>query len=76
MAEAYTDSQLTAMDFPEVLEVTKEYVKRHGLEGQFKYISGDINKLSYDEENYDLGILGSICHSQGIEYTQKPFSQV
>jgi 2-polyprenyl-3-methyl-5-hydroxy-6-metoxy-1,4-benzoquinol methylase len=76
MAEANPDSHVTAVDSPEVLEVTKEYVKRHGLEGQFMYISGDVNELSFDEGNYDLAILGNICHSQGTEYTQKLFSKV
>lgn len=76
MAEANPDSRVTAVDFPEVLEVTKEYAKRHGLEEQFMYISGDVNELSFDEGNYDLAILGNICHSQGTEYTQKLFSKV
>lgn len=76
MAEANPGSQVTAVDFPEVLEVTKEYVKRHGLERQFKYVSGDVNELSFGEGNYDLAILGHICHSQGAEYTQKLFSKV
>ena len=76
MAEANPESQVTAVDFPEVLEVTKGYVKRHGLEKQFKYISGDVNKLNFGEGNYDIAILGNICHSQGTEYTQKLFSKV
>ena len=76
MAEANPGSQVTAVDFPEVLEVTKEYVKRHGLEGQFKYISGDVNEISFGGGNYDLAILGHICHSQGAENTQKLFSKV
>ena len=76
MAEANPGSQVTAVDFPEVLEVTKEYVKRHGLEGQFKYISGDVNEISFGGGNYDLAILGHICHSQGVENTQKLFSKV
>lgn len=76
MAEANPGSQVTAVDFPEVLEVTKEYVKRHGLESQFKYISGDVNELSFGGGNYDLAILGHICHSQGAENTQKLFSKV
>jgi ubiquinone/menaquinone biosynthesis C-methylase UbiE len=76
MAEANPDSQVTAVDFPEVIDVTKEYAKRHGLERQFKYISGDLNELSFGEGLYDLAILGHICHSQGAEYTQKLFSKV
>ena len=76
MAEANPGSEVTAVDFPEVLEVTKEYVKRHRLESQFKYISGDVNELSFGGGNYDLAILGHICHSQGAENTQKLFSKV
>lgn len=76
IAEANPGSKVTAADFPEVLEVTKEYVKRHWLESQFKYISGDVNELSFGGGNYDLAILGHICHSQGAENTQKLFSKV
>jgi ubiquinone/menaquinone biosynthesis C-methylase UbiE len=76
MAQANHRSQVTAVDFPEVLEVAKEYVKQHRLEGQFKYIPGNVNELSFGEGSYDLAILGHICHSQGEEFTQKLLSKI
>lgn len=76
IAEANPDCQVTAVDFSEVLDVTKEYVKRYGLEKQFRYIPGDVNRLNFGKGDYDLAILGHICHSLGADSTQILFSKV
>jgi len=76
MAEANPDSQVTAIDFPEVLDITRGYVERHGLEKRFRYIAGDINRSNFGEERYELAVLGNICHSLGAEGSQRLFSKL
>ncbi|HXG30977.1 MAG TPA: class I SAM-dependent methyltransferase [Thermodesulfobacteriota bacterium] len=76
MAEANPDSLVTAIDLPEVLEITRGYVERHGLEKRFRYVASDINRSNFGEERYDIAVLGNICHSLGEEGSERLFSRL
>ena len=65
VAEAHPDARVTAQDFPGVLPVTKELVKKHGLEARFDYLPGDLKTVDYGTARFDLAILGNIVHSEG-----------
>ena len=65
IAEADTRSNIVAHDWPEILEITKGYVKQHHIEDQFTYLPGDLKIVDFGEDRFDLAILGNIIHSEG-----------
>jgi len=71
IAEAFKTAKITALDFPEVLKVTREYVNRFNLKDRYKYIKGNLRRINFGKERYGLIILGHICHSEGKIYTQQ-----
>jgi 2-polyprenyl-3-methyl-5-hydroxy-6-metoxy-1,4-benzoquinol methylase len=64
-AEADPGARLTLQDFPGVLEHTKQYVKRHGLDKRCDYLPGDLKRVDFGEGRYDVALLGNIVHSEG-----------
>lgn len=71
IAEEFKTARISALDFPEVLKVTREYVNRFNLSDRYKYIQGDLRRINFGKERYGLIILGHICHSEGKIYTQQ-----
>jgi ubiquinone/menaquinone biosynthesis C-methylase UbiE len=64
---------VTAQDFPKVLDLTREYLKRHAVETRFHFLPGDLNEVDFGEAKFDLAILGNICHSEGEQGSQSLF---
>jgi ubiquinone/menaquinone biosynthesis C-methylase UbiE len=75
IAEEFKEAKISALDFPGVLKVTREYVNRFNLSDRYKYIQGDLRRINFGKERYDLVILGHICHSEGRIYTQQLFKK-
>ncbi|MCL4403026.1 MAG: methyltransferase domain-containing protein, partial [Acidobacteria bacterium] len=65
VAEADSQARVMAQDFPGVLDETRKYVKRHGLEERFEYLPGNLKQVQYGEGRYDIALLGNIVHSAG-----------
>jgi len=65
VAEADPEARVTAQDFPAMLAVTREYLKRHGVEQQFDFLPGDLNMVDLGQDQYDLALVGNIVHSEG-----------
>ena len=53
-----------------MLAVTREYLKRHGVEKQFDFLPGDLKSVDLGREQYDLALLGNILHSEGQPSSQ------
>jgi ubiquinone/menaquinone biosynthesis C-methylase UbiE len=70
VAERDPEARITAQDFPGVLTVTREYLKRHGVERQFDFLPGDLKTVDFGREQYDLALLGNILHSEGAQSSQ------
>lgn len=70
-AQEFRVTKLTAIDFPSVCNVTRDYIKNFGLADRFECIEGDIHAIDFGKERYDLVILGHICHSEGRLGTEK-----
>lgn len=64
-AEADPRSRVTAQDFPGLLGLTREYAQRHGVEGQYEFLPGDLNDVDLGASRFDAAILGHIVHSEG-----------
>ncbi len=71
IAEEFKTAKITALDFPEILKVTREYINKFNLGHRYKYSQGDLRKTDFGSACYDLIILGHICHSEGKIYTQQ-----
>ncbi len=63
--------EVTAIDFLPVLEVARKFAQEFGVEDQYRFIGGDIRKIDFGTEEYDLTLLGHICHSEGAEWSRR-----
>lgn len=61
---------INAVDWPEVLEVTRRVAQKHGVGGQLKTISGDILKVDFGT-GHNVAVLGHILHSEGAERSRQ-----
>lgn len=64
IAEANQNVSVTAVDWPEVLPVTRQTADRFGVGGRYQYIGGDLDQVEFGRD-YALAILGNILHSEG-----------
>jgi len=76
IAFAQKGAKVTAIDWPNVLEVTKKVVNKFDVGQKFKYLPGDLREVDFGEEQYDLVILGHICHTEGAKKTRELLSRV
>jgi ubiquinone/menaquinone biosynthesis C-methylase UbiE len=64
-AQANPEISIDALDFPQVLNVTKEYANKFGVDSRYKFIGGDWHECKLESNSYDVVILGHILHSEG-----------
>jgi precorrin-6B methylase 2 len=64
LAQASPDVQVTAVDMPVVLEVTRQMTARFHLADRFQYIAGNLREVDLGS-GYDVATLGHILHSEG-----------
>jgi hypothetical protein len=64
MAQRSPQVHVLAVDWPRVLEVTKRFVGRMGLTGQFAYSAGDLSAADFGSSHH-IATLGHILHSEG-----------
>lgn len=62
--------RVTAVDWPNVLEVTKKTVARFGLEDRFRFLPGDLHTVDFGS-GYTVATLGHILHSEGEEHSRQ-----
>jgi ubiquinone/menaquinone biosynthesis C-methylase UbiE len=74
-AESDPGTRVTAHDWQSILKVTKKFVGKFDLSQRYSYLAGDINEVDFEQNHYDLVILGHICHTEGAERTRKLFSR-
>ena len=64
LAQAFPKLRVTAVDWPRVLEVTRQNVARFGLAERFSLVPGDLLEGDFGS-GYDIATLGHILHSEG-----------
>ncbi len=64
-AQAIPEARVTALDFPEVTPITRKFAGQFGVAARYNYLEGDLRKLPFGKEAFDLIILGHIIHSEG-----------
>jgi 2-polyprenyl-3-methyl-5-hydroxy-6-metoxy-1,4-benzoquinol methylase len=53
---------ITAFDLPSVIEETRKIVGEMGLAGRYRMQPGDLMRDDFGENQYDVAVLGNICH--------------
>ena len=66
LAQKSAHVSVTAVDWPNVLHVTRRIAERHGVGDRFSYIGGDLAEADFGG-GYDIATLGHILHSEGEE---------
>jgi len=74
LAQASEGVRVTAVDWPDVIPVTRKTVERFGLGGRFSYIEGDLLKADFGS-NHTVATLGHILHSEGEARSRKLLSK-
>jgi len=64
LAQSSPHVQVTAVDWPGVLPVTRQHAERFGVAGQFAYSAGDLLEAEFPT-GVDVVTLGHIIHSEG-----------
>jgi 3-hydroxy-5-methyl-1-naphthoate 3-O-methyltransferase len=70
LAQASPDVHVTAVDWPQVLEVTKKTATRFGVVDRFNFSPGDLLEADFGA-NHGLATLGHILHSEGEERSRE-----
>jgi ubiquinone/menaquinone biosynthesis C-methylase UbiE len=70
VAQASPDVHVTAVDWPQVLEVTKKIATRFGVVDRFNFSPGDLLEADFGA-NHGLATLGHILHSEGEERSRE-----
>jgi precorrin-6B methylase 2 len=64
LAQAFPDLRVTAVDWPRVLDATRQSVQRFGLAERFSLVPGDLLEADFGT-GHDIATLGHILHSEG-----------
>ena len=75
LAEQSPLVQISAVDWPEVLKVTKKVAKRHDVANRLNTIPGDILKVDFGS-GHQIATLGHILHSEGRERSRRLIRKV
>lgn len=69
LAQSSEHIRVTAVDWPDVIPVTRGTVGRFGLANRFSFVEGDLLKADFGSD-YDIATLGHILHSEGREHSR------
>jgi ubiquinone/menaquinone biosynthesis C-methylase UbiE len=70
-AQAIPESKVTAVDYEEVIPITRQFADRFRVADRYNYLEGNLREVDFGKNKYDLVILGHIIHSEGEEFGQK-----
>lgn len=69
-AQANPAMRVVALDLPRVLEHARRRVEQFGLSERFEFRGGDIRRDVPGDSEFDVAVLGQICHSEGPEHSR------
>lgn len=70
LAEKFSQTRVTLLDYPPVVALAKTYLERHRLSERYDFIAFDLETVPYPSQQYDLVLAGHICHAIGPDATQ------
>lgn len=71
MLERDLQSRGVLLDFETVIHVAKDFVTQHDLMDRFEFWPEDLEDFDFPEDDFDMAILGNICHAIGPYATDK-----
>jgi ubiquinone/menaquinone biosynthesis C-methylase UbiE len=69
MAQKSPKVTVTAVDWPNVLNVTRKMTQKFGLADRFQYVAGDMAEVDFGS-GYNIATIGQILHSEGPQRSQ------
>ncbi|MBV9851433.1 MAG: methyltransferase domain-containing protein [Armatimonadetes bacterium] len=75
LAQASPQVQVTAVDWPQVVPVTRRVASRFGVADRFRYIEGDLHDADFGT-GHQIATLGHILHSEGEERSRALLGKV
>jgi ubiquinone/menaquinone biosynthesis C-methylase UbiE len=69
-------TQVIAQDLASVLELTRRYLKLHGVENQYEFLPGDQRRLDFGANRFDLALIARYLHELGAESACDLFRRV
>lgn len=70
LAQSCDTARVTALDWPEVLSITRDTASRHGVGDRFTYVEGDLRSADFGA-GYDVAVLGHIVHTMGVDSSRE-----
>lgn len=70
LAQLSPNIRVAAVDWPDVLEITRRVVARYGLTERYEFRPGDLLEADFGS-GYDLATIGHILHSEGEERSRR-----
>lgn len=67
VAERIPGARVTALDFPEVLPITRRFAEEHGVADRFTYRPGNLRDVDFGTGEYDLVTAGYVIQTEGAE---------
>jgi ubiquinone/menaquinone biosynthesis C-methylase UbiE len=64
LAQSSPNVHVTAVDWPDVIAVTRKVAARFGMEDRFSFIAGDLLEADFGAD-HNVATLGHILHSEG-----------
>jgi 2-polyprenyl-3-methyl-5-hydroxy-6-metoxy-1,4-benzoquinol methylase len=68
--------QVVAFDLPDTLPHTRQWAERCGVIDRYEFRPGNIREDDLGNAEFDVAILGHICHSEGVANTRKLLAKV
>lgn len=74
-AERSSHVQVTAVDWPEVIPVTRKVATERGVADRYRFVDGDLLAVDFGD-GYNAAVLGHILHSEGEQRSRRLLSKV
>jgi ubiquinone/menaquinone biosynthesis C-methylase UbiE len=65
------NAKATAVDFREVVRVARGFAEKFAVGPRYRFLGGDIRTVEFGSDEYDIVLLGHICHSEGAEWSRR-----
>jgi ubiquinone/menaquinone biosynthesis C-methylase UbiE len=76
VAAADSQARVSALDFPKVLETTRQFVAAESLSDRYEFLRGDFRTFHFPERKFDLAILGNIVHGENETQARRLFADL
>lgn len=75
-ARTIKQARVTAVDYPGVIQVTRQFTESWGVGDRYEYIEGDFHEVDFGAGQFDLAILGHILHGEGPDQSRRLLARV